>query len=242
MKNKYEIRDSSEQLIFSCSDLIECYSFLETNNNYWFAFTGISEQNVHLIMNEETYSIKSNQFAGRFYCKFTVKKIIKSPDALYVCLSLSSETYSEMYSEMYKVGALSFLKEADNLEERVWLDMKGSLKLIYISASYLKNGIPRTLEKDTVVIEGKYIQDYYAFFCELDHAFFGKFGYMGSCIQDVSKLMEDLCSEDRKINVIWKDSDLSFKAIDNTVPTVYYQSSSSDLLMEIEYYCNVILE
>jgi len=54
---------------------------------------------------------------------------------------------------MYKVGALSFLKEADNLEERVWLDMKGSLKLIYISASYLKNGIPRTLEKDTVVIE-----------------------------------------------------------------------------------------
>ena len=242
MKNKYEIRDSSEQLIFSCSDLIECYSFLETNNNYWFAFTGISEQNVHLIMNEETYSIKSNQFAGRFYCKFTVKKIIKSSDALYVCLSLSSETYSEMYSEMYKVGALSFLKEANNLEERVWLDMKGSLKLIYISASYLKNGIPRTLEKDTVVIEGKYIQDYYAFFCELGHAFFGKFGYMGSCIDDVSKLMEDLCSEDKKINVIWKDSDLSFKAIDNSLPQGYDMSSSGFILMTLEEYCNVILE
>ena len=242
MKNKYEIRDSSEQLIFSCSDLIECYSFLETNNNYWFAFTGISEQNVHLIMNEETYSIKSNQFSGRFYCKFTVKKIIKSSDALYVCLSLSSETYSEMYSEMYKVGALSFLKEADNLEERVWLDMKGSLKLIYISASYLKNGIPRTLEKDTVVIEGKYIQDYYAFFCELGHAFFGKFGYMGSCIDDVSKLMEDLCSEDKKINVIWKDSDLSFKAIDNSLPQGYDMSSSGFILMTLEEYCNVILE
>ena len=242
MKNKYEIRDSSEQLIFSCSDLIECYSFLETNNNYWFVFTGMCEQNVHLIMNEETYSIKSNQFSGRFYCKFTVKKIIKSSDALYVCLSLSSETYSEMYSEMYKVGALSFLKEADNLEERVWLDMKGSLKLIYISASYLKNGIPRTLEKDTVVIEGKYIQDYYAFFCELGHAFFGKFGYMGSCIDDVSKLMEDLCSEDKKINVIWKDSDLSFKAIDNSLPQGYDMSSSGFILMTLEEYCNVILE
>ena len=242
MKNKYEIRDSSEQLIFSCSDLIECYSFLETNNNYWFAFTGISEQNVHLITNEETYSIKSNQFSGRFYCKFTVKRIIKSSDALYVCLSLSSETYSEMYSEMYKVGALSFLKEADNLEERVWLDMKGSLKLIYISASYLKSGIPRTLEKDTVVIEGKYIQDYYAFFCELGHAFFGKFGYMGSCIDDVSKLMEDLCSEDKKINVIWKDSDLSFKAIDNSLPQGYDMSSSGFILMTLEEYCNVILE
>ena len=242
MKNKYEIRDSSEQLIFSCSDLIECYSFLETNNNYWFVFTGMCEQNVHLIMNEETYSIKSNQFSGRFYCKFTVKKIIKSSDALYVCLSLSSETYSEMYSEMYKVGALSFLKEADNLEERVWLDMKGSLKLIYISASYLKNGIPRTLEKDTVVIEGKYIQDYYAFFCELGHAFFGKLGYMGSCIDDVSKLMEDLCSEDKKINVIWKDSDLSFKAIDNSLPQGYDMSSSGFILMTLEEYCNVILE
>ena len=238
MRTKYEIRDSSEQLIFSCSDLIECYSFLGTNNNYWFAFTGISEQNVHLIMNEETYSIKSNQFAGRFYCKFTVKKIIKSPDALYVCLSLSSETYSEMY----KVGALSFLKEADDLEERVWLDMKGSLKLIYISASYLKNGIPRTLDKDTIVIEGKYIQDYYAFFCELGHAFIGKFGYMGSCIDDVSQLVEDLCSKDRKINVIWKDSDLSFKAIDNTLPVNCEMSASDFLLGTLEEYCNVILE
>ena len=242
MRTKYEIRDSSEQLIFSCSDLIECYSFLETNNNYWFAFTGISEQNVHLIMNEETYSIKSNQFSGRFYCKFTVKKIIKSSDALYVCLSLSSETYSEMYSETYKVGALSFLQAVNNIEEKVWLDMKGYLKLIYISASYLKNGIPRTLEKDTVVIEGKYIQDYYAFFCELGHAFFGKFGYMGSCIDDVSKLMEDLCSEDKKINVIWKDSDLSFKAIDNSLPQGYDMSSSGFILMTLEEYCNVILE
>ena len=242
MKNKYEIRDSSEQLIFSCSDLIECYSFLETNNNYWFVFTGMCEQNVHLIMNEETYSIKSNQFSGRFYCKFTVKKIIKSSDALYVCLSLSSETYSEMYSETYKVGALSFLQAVNNIEEKIWLDMKGNLKLIYISASYLKNGITRTLEKDTVVIEGKCIQDYYAFFCELGHAFFGKFGYMGSCIDDVSKLMEDLCSEDKKINVIWKDSDLSFKAIDNSLPQGYDMSSSGFILMTLEEYCNVILE
>ncbi|KES12509.1 hypothetical protein SASC598O11_002120, partial [Snodgrassella alvi SCGC AB-598-O11] len=27
MKNKYEVRDSSEQLIFSCNDFIECYDF-----------------------------------------------------------------------------------------------------------------------------------------------------------------------------------------------------------------------
>ncbi|WP_334326052.1 hypothetical protein [Gilliamella apicola] len=242
MENKYEIRNSSDQLIFSCNDLIEFYSFMETNNNYWFAFTGVSEQNVNLIMNDEIYSIKTDQFAGRFYCQFTVKKIIKSPDVLYACLSLTSRICTEMYSEMYKVGALSFLKEADDLEERVWLDMKGSLKLIYISASYLKNGFPRTLDKETIVIEGKYIQDYYAFFCELGHAFIGKFGYMGSCIDDVSQLIEDLCSKDRKINVIWKDSDLSFKAIDNTLPVNCEMSASDFLLGTLEEYCNVILE
>ena len=241
MENKYEIRNSSDQLIFSCNDLIEFYSFMETNNNYWFAFTGVSEQNVNLIMNDEIYSIKTDQFAGRFYCQFTVKKIIKSPDVLYACLSLTSRICTEMYSEMYKVGALSFLKEADDLEERVWLDMKGSLKLIYISASYLKNGYPRTLDKETIVIEGKYIQDYYAFFCELGYAFRGNFGYMGWNLAGVSDLLLDL-ARNRTINIIWKDSDLSFKAIENTVPEDHYQSVSSDIVMTLKEYCNVILE
>lgn len=236
MKNKYEVRDSSENLIFSCDDFIECYDFLGASVCYLFAFIGVSEQNINLIMDEEIYSIKSDQFADKFvdYFRFRVQKIIKSHNVLYAGLYLSGG--------MYERGALSFLKEADDLEERVWLDMKGSLKLIYISASYLKNGIPRTLDKETIVIEGKYIQDYYAFFCELGHAFIGKFGYMGSCIDDVSQLVEDLCSKDRKINIIWKDSDLSFKAIDNTLPVNCEMSASDFLLGTLEEYCNVILE
>ena len=233
MKNKYEIRNSSDQLIFSCNDFIECYDFLGTRGYYWYAFVGVSQQNVNLIIDEETYSISNSQFAGRLDSEFTVQKIIKSHNVLYAGLYLSGG--------MYKRGALSLLKTANEFEERVWLDMKGSLKLIYISASYLKNGYPRTLDKDTIVIEGKYIQDYYAFFCELGYAFRGNFGYMGWNLAGVSDLLLDL-ARNRTINIIWKDSDLSFKAIENTVPESRYQSVSSDIVMTLKEYCNVILE
>ena len=233
MKNKYEIRNSSDQLIFSCNDFIECYDFLGTRGYYWYAFVGVSQQNVNLIIDEETYSINNSQFAGRLDNEFTVQKIIKSHNILYAGLYLSGG--------MYKRGALSLLKTANEFEERVWLDMKGSLKLIYISASYLKNGYPRTLDKETIVIEGKYIQDYYAFFCELGYAFRGNFGYMGWNLAGVSDLLLDL-ARNRTINIIWKDSDLSFKAIENTVPEGHYQSVSSDIVMTLKEYCNVILE
>ena len=233
MENKYEIRNSSDQLIFSCNDFIECYDFLGTRGYYWYAFVGVSQQNVNLIIDEETYSINNSQFAGRLDSEFTVQKIIKSHNILYAGLYLSGG--------MYKRGALSLLKTANEFEERVWLDMKGSLKLIYISASYLKNGFPRTLDKETIVIEGKYIQDYYAFFCELGYAFRGNFGYMGWNLAGVSDLLLDL-ARNRTINIIWKDSDLSFKAIENTVPEGHYQSVSSDIVMTLKEYCNVILE
>ena len=233
MKNKYEVRDSSEQLIFSCNDFIECYDFLGTSGYYWYAFIGMSEQNVNLIIDEEKYSIKNDQFADRFHGRFTVQKIIRSHDVLYAGLYFSGR--------MYERGALALLKTASELEERVWLNMKGDLKLIYLSASYLKNGFPRTSDKDTVVIEGKYIQDYYAFFCELGHAFLGNFGYMGWNLPGVSDLLIDVARKDRTINIIWKDSDLSFKAIENTVPEGY-QSISSDIVVELKEHCNVILE
>ena len=233
MENKYEIRNSSDQLIFSCNDFIECYDFLGTPGYYWYAFVGVSQQNVNLIIDEETYSINNSQFAGRLDSEFTVQKIIKSHNVLYAGLYLSGG--------MYERGALSLLKTVNEFEERVWLDMKGSLKLIYISASYLKNGFPRTLDKETIVIEGKYIQDYYAFFCELGYAFRGNFGYMGWNLAGVSDLLLDL-ARNRTINIIWKDSDLSFKAIENTVPEGHYQSVSSDIVMTLKEYCNVILE
>ena len=235
MKNKYEVRDSSENLIFSCDDFIECYDFLGASVCYLFAFIGVSEQNINLIMDEEIYSIKSDQFADKFvdYFRFRVQKIIKLHNVLYAKLYISGG--------MYRSGALSLLKTVNEFEERVWLDMKGSLKLIYISASYLKNGYPRTLDKETIVIEGKYIQDYYAFFCELGYAFRGNFGYMGWNLAGVSDLLLDL-ARNRTINIIWKDSDLSFKAIENTVPESRYQSVSSDIVMTLKEYCNVILE
>ena len=64
---------------------------------------------------------------------------------------------------------------------------------------------------------------------------------MGWNLHGVSDLLTDLVRKDRTVNIIWKDSDLSFKAIENTVPEGY-QSISSDIVVELKKYCNVILE
>ncbi|KES12777.1 hypothetical protein SASC598P14_004440, partial [Snodgrassella alvi SCGC AB-598-P14] len=76
---------------------------------------------------------------------------------------------------------------------------------------------------------------------EQGHAFLGNFGYMGWNLPGVSDLLIDVARKDRTINIIWKDSDLSFKAIENTVPEGY-QSISSDIVVELKEHCNVILE
>ena len=234
MKNIYEINDDSGQVIFSCRDLIECHDFVGTGYSYLFAFIGVSTTDIDLKFNGEAYSLKSDKFEGRLDFDFSVQKLIKTHDVIYIYLNVSSG--------MYEVGALSLLKIREDDNNRIWLDMKASLKKIYISSSYIYSGFLSLLDKDTVIIEGKYIQDYYSFYCELGYALFGKFGYIGNNLNAVSDILNDLCQDGREINIIWKDSELSFKAIDNTVPEGYYQSSSDYMVITIEEYCNLVLE
>ncbi|CRL65749.1 hypothetical protein BN1805_03539 [Proteus vulgaris] len=46
----------------------------------------------------------------------------------------------------------------------------------------------------------------------------------------------------KKVNVIWRDSELSLKNIDNTMPDGYIDRSAYDLVSILQEYCNLTLE
>ncbi|HHJ1160996.1 barstar family protein [Proteus mirabilis] len=118
--------------------------------------------------------------------------------------------------------------------------MRGIAKKNYISASYLKNGFQKVIRNDSIILDGKYIHDYYSFYCELGYSIFGSYGYVGNNLNALYDILNDVVEEKR--NLIWKDSILSFKAIDNSIPADYLQSSSEDILILLDGYFNIMLE
>ncbi|PHM53889.1 barstar family protein [Xenorhabdus sp. KK7.4] len=235
MKDLYYVFHSNGTMLFSCKELIECHDFSRLGYAYLFALVGVSVQNVDVLLRKgEVYTLKSNEFEKGFDFCFSILKLIKSNDTLYI--------YSKIMSGMYEVGALSLLKSLSDKNDRIWLDMIRESKKIYISASYFFGGFRQSVEKDTIIVEGKYIHDYYSFYCEFGYAFFGKFGYMGNNLNAFNDCLIEIGRPDRSITVIWKDSELSFKAIDNTIPDGLTQSFSYDMVMTIEEHCKLILE
>ncbi|PHM53888.1 hypothetical protein [Xenorhabdus sp. KK7.4] len=230
MNNLYYICDDMDNVLFSCKDFIECYDFSGIGYTYLFVLTGISTQDVDFLPNGQLVTLKSSSFDGRLNVSFSVRKLIKSDDTLYLYIE-------DLRPDMYELGAISLLKARKYDDQRIWLDMKGDKKRIYISASYLISGERISIEKDTVVIEGKYIQDYYSFYCELGYSFFGNFGYIGNSIYS----LDDYLAKLEKVNIIWEDSEISLKAIDNTMPEGYNGISSYDLVSTLEEYCNLVL-
>ncbi|EOX6882928.1 hypothetical protein ACPU88_003197 [Providencia stuartii] len=234
MQELYYIYNSNGDMLFSCKNLIECHDFSRADSALLFAFSGLNVKNIDFILHDENYTLKCNQFEGRLDFSFFVKKVIKSDDILYL--------YLEKNNPMYKVGAISLLKSRFDDNERIWLDIVLESKKIYISASYIARGMIEEIEKDTVVVEGKYIHDYYSFYCEFGYAFFGKFGYMGNNPDAFNDCLIEIRRKDKTINVIWKDSEVSFKAIANTAPEDSYKTIYYDMVMILEEHCNLILE
>ncbi|MBD2800569.1 barstar family protein [Xenorhabdus sp. M] len=234
MQELYYIYNSQGDILFSCKNLIECHDFSRAGSVLLFAFSGLDVKNVDFILDDEDYTLKCNQFQERLDFDFSVKKVIKSDDILYL--------YLEKNNPMYKVGAVSLLKSRFDDNERVWLDMVLESKKIYISASYIVGGMKSEIEKDTIVVEGKYIHDYYSFYCEFGYAFFGKFGYMGNNLDAFNDCLIEIKRKDKRISVIWKDSELSFKAIANTTPDDLHKTIYHDMVMTLEEHCNLILE
>ncbi|HED5893978.1 TPA: barstar family protein [Salmonella enterica] len=234
MSDLHEILDETGNFVLSCRELIECFDFSRVGDSYLFALIEPSIQEVDSLLINQIYTFKCHEFDGRLDFDFVVKKIIKSNGVLYLDLAV--------INGMYKVGVLSFLKTCKNNNGRIWLDMMQESKRIYISASYIIGGIRRSLEKDTIIIEGKYIHDYYSFYCEIGHAFFGSFGYMGNNLDAFDDCIVEVKRRDRQLNIIWRDSELSFKAINNTVPSEVYPLSSNDIINILKNHCNLTLE
>ena len=210
MNGEYKIFNLSNDLIMSFSDLIECYDYTESGGKCTYSLIGINEKNINFSVNE--FHFFNN--------------------GLLLNVNISSG--------MYKFGALSILEFYLNSKERIWLDMRGIAKKNYISASYLKNGFQKVIRNDSIILDGKYIHDYYSFYCELGYSIFGSYGYVGNNLNALYDILNDVVEEKR--NLIWKDSILSFKAIDNSIPADYLQSSSEDILILLDGYFNIMLE
>lgn len=235
MNYPYRICDDTGETLLACQELIECHDFSRTGDTYLFALVSLSNQYVDFLLHDKVYTLKCADFDTRLDFDFSVKKIIKSSGVVYLSVVVMNG--------MYKVGVLSLLKNGSvDGDERIWLDMVMGAKIIYISASYVVGGVRHNIEKDTIVIEGKYIHDYYSFYCEFGYSFFGKFGYMGNNLDAFDDCVAEIERENTQINVIWKDSDLSLKAIDNTIPSEVYPLSSHDIVEILNAHCNLILE
>ena len=232
MKNQYHICDNIGNVLFYFDDLIECHDFSGMGYCYLFALSGVSDKNIGYLLDNQFVTLESSFFNGRFSIEFLVKNSIKISDDLFYLY------VEDLRQGMYEFGALSLLKIHGDNGGRIWLDMKGDAKRIYISASYLVSGERSFIRDRPVIIEGKYIHDYYSFFCEIGYSFFGEFGYVGDSIYS----LDDFFSKLKKIDVIWKDSSISLKAIDNTIPAGYRGRSSSDLFAILENNCNLILD
>lgn len=133
MNNLYYLYDDLGNTIFTSHDFIECYDVSDIGYSYLFLFTEVSIKNKNYLYDNKTFTLRSNLFNGRLDISFSVKKVISYNNNLYLYID-------DLSSGVYKIGTMSFLKTRKNDIGRIWLDMKGDKKKIYLSASYLING------------------------------------------------------------------------------------------------------
>ncbi|MGG4608509.1 barstar family protein [Providencia sp. Me31A] len=231
MNGEYKIFNSSDELILSFSDLIECYDYTGRGERCSYSFIGINEKKIN-ISRDIPYYLQSDLFEGRLDFYFNINEFQLVNNGLLLNMNVSSG--------MYKFGALSILDFYLNSKDRIWLDMKGIAKKNYISASYLKNGFQKKIKNNDIIFHGKYIHDYYSFYCELGYSIFGSYGYVGNNLNALYDILNDTI--EKKRDLIWKDSELSFKAIDNSMPADYSQASSEDMLSLLDDFFNIIYE
>lgn len=234
MSYPYSIYNESGTLLFNCKELLECQDVTRSGNSYLFAMVGLSDENIDLSPSVEEYSLKFSGFDSRLDFDFTINKVIKGDGVIYLDLVVMNS--------MYEFGALSLLKIINKDDKRIWLDMVRNSKRIYISACYIANGISNKIEKNCIIIEGKYIHDYYSFYCEFGYSFFNTLGYMGSNLDAFEDCLVGIKKHTDNLKVIWKDSSISFKAIDNTIPNEIYKLSSGDIIEILREHCDLILQ
>lgn len=231
MNKMYCISDDNGNVIFSFEDMIECYDFSKIGYTYLFLLIGVPPGVVNVLAKDKLYTLKCVDFDGRLSFEFSIEHVIESHGVVYVQMT------DLRTGKAYIPGVLSLLKVRRNDTGRIWLDMRGKSKEIYLSASYLLSGEKRDFCQKSIIIEGKYIHDYYSFFCEMGYVLFGAYGYAGDSFYS----FEDCISPLGNIDIIWKDSEISLKAIDNTIPEGFYGRSAYDFVTILENYCSLKL-
>lgn len=158
MKKMYCISDDKDNIIFSFEDMIECYDFSKVGYTYLFLLIGVPLGIVNELARDKLYTLKCVDFDGRLSFDFSIEHVIESHGVVYV------QMRDLRTGKAYIPGVLSLLKVRRNDSGRIWLDMRGKSKEIYLSASYLLSGEKKDFCKKSIIIEGKYIHDYYSFF------------------------------------------------------------------------------
>lgn len=231
--NLYYICDYNfeNNILFYFKDFIEGNDVFNSGYEYSLILVGVEEKDADILVANQRVTLKNINFEGRFYISFLIKTIIKKNNLLYLYINELQSPYQ------YEFGAINLLNYPFS-DVRMWLDMKGDIKKKYISASYYFSGTNALIKTKDIIIEGKYIIDYYSFYCELGYLFFGKFGYIGNNLYSFESIIEQYSG----VNITWKDSDLALKSIDNTLPSGYESYSAYDWLSILESNCNLYLK
>ncbi|WP_182417853.1 barstar family protein [Bartonella sp. HY038] len=113
--------------------------------------------------------------------------------------------------------------------ERPWLNMIGKRKKLYTATCLFYSGIPKRVAKKSVTIEGKYITDYYSFFCEIGYGFAGRLGYMGRCLDGLVDCFCE-CEGYSEVSLTWHDFETAKYSIENNYP---YQTDRHEIVDKI---------
>ncbi|SES62847.1 hypothetical protein [Thorsellia anophelis] len=233
MGENYIIYSLEDELIFSFDELVECSDFSNEIGVYLYVFIGSNLHSIAPIKIGCTYQLKTALYGGRLNFNFEVIDI-KLEQGIVYC------TIKKMLDK-YVFGALSVINGYSNSQDRIWHDMQLSLKRKYLSAAYLISGIKNSLVKNQIILEGKYVTDPDAFFCEIGYGFFGMYGYMGSNFEELEEILANLLPQTGIINIIWTDLAQSQLMINNTQDFEYPYEFISEAQYVLREYCHLNL-
>ncbi|SES62829.1 barstar family protein [Thorsellia anophelis] len=208
MSEYFEVYDAKNNHISSFHGLIECGDFSDIGGFYLYAFVGFPLDKTTYFDSDTHYLLKTKRYDGRLDFEFSVIGInIINQVAYFRILKRNG---------MYTFGALTLLSVYEKADRRVFIEIKKQCKFAYLSASYLVSGFKKNLNKNEIILDGKYIIDTDSFFCELGYGFFGTFGYMGWNLNAVADMLNDMYQIDNPIKIKWVNFEQSKLMIANS--------------------------
>ncbi|UXN03029.1 hypothetical protein [Bartonella sp. HY406] len=204
---KYILCDyETEAPLFEMQNFIECFDIFANNFEFTFSCDYPDQSCLSRLKNGQKYLIKVYGYQKEIFIDIYTFSFEKFFNNLIININLiEAEEYQPVPTKPYQFGVLSLIDAfSTNEDHRPWFGLIGDKKQLYIAASLCITGVQTTPIKNQIILEGKYITDYFAFYCELGYALWGKFGYMGGCLNSFEECLQAL-KKNKKIELIWKD-------------------------------------